>query len=52
MYGHSSARSSGVAVRAFEGVSGDHLGAAEQVVECLVLVVVSGLALRGAPWWA
>ena len=41
-----------LAVRTFEGVSGDHLGATEQVVECLVLVVVSGLALRGSPWWA
>jgi adenosylcobinamide-GDP ribazoletransferase len=40
-----------LAVRAFEGVSGDHLGAAEQVAECLVLVVVTGLALRHDLWW-
>jgi adenosylcobinamide-GDP ribazoletransferase len=41
-----------LAVRAFEGVSGDHLGATEQVVECLVLVVVAGLARHHAPWWS
>ncbi len=41
-----------VARRAFGGVSGDILGAVEQVAECLVLVVVSGLALDHAPWWA
>jgi len=33
-------------------VSGDILGAVEQVAECLVLVVVSGLALRHSIWWA
>ena len=40
-----------IARRAFEGVSGDILGAIEQVGECLVLVVVSGLALRHDLWW-
>ncbi len=43
---------SSVAVRAFEGVSGDVLGAVEQVGECLVLVVVSGLAARHSLWWS
>ena len=41
-----------IANRAFGGVSGDILGAVEQVAECLVLVVVSGLALRHSIWWA
>ncbi|MFT4659441.1 MAG: adenosylcobinamide-GDP ribazoletransferase [Candidatus Aldehydirespiratoraceae bacterium] len=41
-----------LARRAFGGVSGDILGAIEQVGECLVLVVVSGLALRHPLWWA
>jgi adenosylcobinamide-GDP ribazoletransferase len=40
-----------IATRAFGGVSGDILGAVEQVAECLVLVVVSGLALRHAVAW-
>lgn len=40
-----------VARRAFGGVSGDILGAVEQVGECLVLVIVSGLALRHPLWW-
>lgn len=40
-----------IAVHAFGGVSGDILGAVEQVGECLVLVVVSGLALRHTLWW-
>ncbi len=40
-----------LASRAFGGISGDILGAVEQVVECLVLVVVSGLALRHQLWW-
>ncbi len=43
---------SAIAVRAFGGVSGDILGAVEQVGECLVLIVVSGLALRSSLWWA
>jgi len=33
-----------LAVRAFDGVSGDILGAVEQVAECAVLVAVTGLA--------
>lgn len=41
-----------IAVVAFEGVSGDLLGAAEQIGECLVLIVVSGLAMRHGLWWA
>jgi len=41
-----------IAHRAFGGVSGDILGAVEQVAECLILVVVSGLALRHSIWWA
>ena len=41
-----------LARRAFGGVSGDILGAVEQVGECLVLVVVSGLAIHHQPWWA
>lgn len=40
-----------VARRAFGGVSGDILGAGEQIGECLALVVVSGLALRHDVWW-
>ena len=39
-------------VRAFERIGGDALGAIEQVGECLVLVVVSGLAARHTIWWA
>jgi adenosylcobinamide-GDP ribazoletransferase len=38
--------------RALGGVSGDVLGAVEQVAECLVLVVVTGLATRHAVWWS
>jgi adenosylcobinamide-GDP ribazoletransferase len=40
-----------IARRAFGGVSGDILGAVEQVGECLVLVVATGLALRHPLWW-
>jgi len=45
----------GVAIlarRSFGGITGDLLGAIEQVAEALVLVVVSGLAQRHAVWWA
>ena len=42
----------GVAVRAFGGITGDVLGAVEQVAECAVLVVVTGLALRSDVWWS
>jgi adenosylcobinamide-GDP ribazoletransferase len=41
-----------MARRAFGGVSGDILGAVEQIAECLVLIVVSGLALGHTVWWA
>lgn len=40
-----------LAVRKIGGLAGDVLGAVEQVVECLVLVVASGLALGSSPWW-
>lgn len=33
------------------GLTGDTLGAIEQVVECLALVTVSGLALHHQLWW-
>ncbi|HSM64897.1 MAG TPA: adenosylcobinamide-GDP ribazoletransferase [Ilumatobacteraceae bacterium] len=41
-----------IAHRAFGGASGDVLGAVEQVGENLVLIVVTGLALRHPLWWA
>lgn len=41
-----------LSVRKIGGVVGDALGAVEQVVECLVLVVVAGLAARHTLWWA
>ena len=40
-----------LAVRKIGGLAGDVLGAIEQVVECLVLVVASGVAMRSSPWW-
>ncbi len=40
-----------LAMRKIGGVTGDVLGAAEQVVECLVLVVATGLAARYTLWW-
>jgi adenosylcobinamide-GDP ribazoletransferase len=40
-----------LAKRKIHGVTGDVLGAAEQVIECLVLVVASGLAARYRLWW-
>lgn len=42
----------GLAVRKIGGLAGDVLGAVEQVVECLVLVVASGLAVRHELWWS
>jgi len=41
-----------IARRAFGGVSGDVLGAVEQVGENVTLVVVSGLAARHGVWWS
>jgi adenosylcobinamide-GDP ribazoletransferase len=41
-----------LARRSFGGVTGDLLGAIEQVAEILVLIIVSGLASRHAVWWA
>jgi adenosylcobinamide-GDP ribazoletransferase len=41
-----------LAMRKIGGLVGDVLGAIEQVVECVVLVVVSGLAERHLVWWA
>jgi adenosylcobinamide-GDP ribazoletransferase len=40
------------AVRRVGGITGDVLGAVEQVAECAVLVVVVGLARRHDVWWA
>jgi adenosylcobinamide-GDP ribazoletransferase len=40
-----------LAWKALGGVTGDALGAVEQVGECLVLVVVSGLAGHTGLWW-
>ena len=41
-----------LARRKIGGISGDVLGAAEQVAECLCLVVLSGLATHHSLWWA
>jgi adenosylcobinamide-GDP ribazoletransferase len=41
-----------LAVRKIGGISGDVLGAAEQVAECAALVVLSALATRHRLWWA
>ena len=41
-----------LALRKIQGISGDVLGAAEQVAECLVVVVASGLATHWVVWWA
>lgn len=41
-----------IARRAFGGINGDVLGAVEQLGECAVLVVISGLALRHPLWWS
>lgn len=40
-----------LAVRKIGGLVGDVLGAVEQVVECLVMVVASGLAMHHDVWW-
>jgi adenosylcobinamide-GDP ribazoletransferase len=41
-----------LAVRKIGGLAGDVLGAVEQVVECLVIVVASGLAAHHGVWWS
>ena len=41
-----------LAVRKLGGVTGDVLGAVEQVVECVALVTVVALAREHAVWWA
>lgn len=41
-----------LSMRKIGGLVGDALGAIEQVVECAVLVTVTGLAARHAVWWA
>lgn len=41
-----------LAVRKIGGVTGDVLGATEQVAECLVLVTITALAARHSLWWA
>ncbi|MGI9644490.1 MAG: adenosylcobinamide-GDP ribazoletransferase [Ilumatobacteraceae bacterium] len=40
-----------VAIRAFGGINGDVLGAVEQVAECTILVIATGLALHHTLWW-
>jgi adenosylcobinamide-GDP ribazoletransferase len=40
-----------LAVRKIGGVSGDVLGAIEQVVECTTLIAVTALATRHPLWW-
>jgi adenosylcobinamide-GDP ribazoletransferase len=41
-----------MAGRALGGVSGDVLGAIEQVGECIVLVIVTGLTIGHRLWWS
>lgn len=41
-----------LAVRKIGGLAGDVLGAVEQVVECLVMIVATGLAARHSIWWS
>ena len=40
-----------LARRKIGGISGDVLGATEQVAECLCLVVLTGLAMHHSLWW-
>ena len=40
-----------LSMRKIGGINGDVLGAIEQVVECTVLVTVTGLAARHTVWW-
>lgn len=46
------AATAGWAVARIGGITGDVLGAVEQVVECAVLVVAVGLARRHDVWWS
>lgn len=41
-----------LAVRKIGGLAGDVLGAVEQVVECLVMIVATGLAAHHSIWWS
>lgn len=41
-----------LAIRKIGGVTGDVLGAAEQIVECLTLVTATGLTTRYGLWWS
>ena len=41
-----------LALRAFGGINGDVLGAVEQMAECTVLAIATGLALDDAVWWS
>jgi adenosylcobinamide-GDP ribazoletransferase len=41
-----------LAVRRLDGITGDVLGAVEQVGECAALVVLSGLAAHHGVWWS
>jgi adenosylcobinamide-GDP ribazoletransferase len=40
-----------LALRKIGGITGDVVGAVEQVAECAVLVVITGLASRHSVWW-
>ncbi|MDP9464416.1 MAG: adenosylcobinamide-GDP ribazoletransferase, partial [Actinomycetota bacterium] len=40
-----------LAKRKIDGISGDVLGACEQVAECLGLVALTGLASHHPLWW-
>jgi len=40
-----------LSLRKIGGITGDVLGAAEQIAECLVLITATGLATRHQLWW-